>query len=406
MLAFGTGVSSGSEPVEVMPAEFVDVVANVVVVALAAGLFDDEAEEEKAVVAVLELAAGLEAERTGAEELDVVLEGAQFEAVRVELGTEEVPGASGVGEQILDGDLCGDVLVRIVGEEFAERIVERELALLCELKNGDGGEHLVHGADAETGIEGVGGLVLAVGETVGLGKDWLALAGEENIAGEGSGGRVFLEFCLEGGDQLGLAEVGRGIRRARNGADSQRGNGVRLGGIDLEGQAGELVGVAFLHEGDELCRRGGVLNLAQIEAAGAVAEVHVLVDILCAGWEVLLEEGEKSVAVAVIEGVEPSGALMGGRSVGQRGLGQATGAEGENEQEKANASHGRHNTSIFVDWFAFSAISWDWMCSEPTGSWCGAGKGNMLIDNAMSEQIKIQLPDGSVREVRARYDSV
>src|SRR5580658_9302926 len=32
--------------------------------------------------------------------------------------------------------------------------------------------------------------------------------------------------------------------------------------------------------------------------------------------------------------------------------------------------------------------------------WCGGGKGNMLVANDMSEQmIKIQLPDGSVREV-------
>ncbi len=34
------------------------------------------------------------------------------------------------------------------------------------------------------------------------------------------------------------------------------------------------------------------------------------------------------------------------------------------------------------------------------GEWCSRGKGNMLIDHDMSEQmIKIQLPDGSVREV-------
>ena len=33
-------------------------------------------------------------------------------------------------------------------------------------------------------------------------------------------------------------------------------------------------------------------------------------------------------------------------------------------------------------------------------SWCGRGKGNMLVADDMSEQtIKIQLPDGSVREV-------
>jgi threonyl-tRNA synthetase len=31
--------------------------------------------------------------------------------------------------------------------------------------------------------------------------------------------------------------------------------------------------------------------------------------------------------------------------------------------------------------------------------WCGGGKANMLVDTDMSEQIKIQLPDGSMREV-------
>jgi len=32
--------------------------------------------------------------------------------------------------------------------------------------------------------------------------------------------------------------------------------------------------------------------------------------------------------------------------------------------------------------------------------WCAEGKGNMLVPDAMNEQIiKVQLPDGSVREV-------
>src|ERR1700749_751353 len=31
--------------------------------------------------------------------------------------------------------------------------------------------------------------------------------------------------------------------------------------------------------------------------------------------------------------------------------------------------------------------------------WCSGGKGNMLVEDPMSEQIKIQLPDGAVREV-------
>ena len=55
-------------------------------------------------------------------ELDVVLRGAEFQAVGVELGAEEVSGASGVGQQVMDGDLGGEVFVGIVGEIFDQRI--------------------------------------------------------------------------------------------------------------------------------------------------------------------------------------------------------------------------------------------------------------------------------------------
>jgi hypothetical protein len=82
-----------------------DVLADVVVIALAGNFFDDDAEEQEAIVAVVPLRAGLEFERAALVEVDVVLEGAEVEAVLVEFRPEDIAGASGVGEEVVDGDL-------------------------------------------------------------------------------------------------------------------------------------------------------------------------------------------------------------------------------------------------------------------------------------------------------------
>src|SRR5271165_2863901 len=124
-LVFGLGAGGGH------PSRLVDVVADVIVIALAAHFFDHYSEQNEAVVAVLPAAAGgREAESAVAVELYIILQCAQLLAVRVKVWTEYVAGAAGVRQQVMDRYLRGDVLVGIVGEILPQRIVESKLACL------------------------------------------------------------------------------------------------------------------------------------------------------------------------------------------------------------------------------------------------------------------------------------
>lgn len=55
-------------------------------------------------------------------EMRLAAGGSRFEAMGVELWTEEVSRAAGVGQELLDGHFCGDLFIWIVGEVFAHRI--------------------------------------------------------------------------------------------------------------------------------------------------------------------------------------------------------------------------------------------------------------------------------------------
>jgi len=90
--------------------------AHVVVVALAAHLLDHASEQDEAVVAVRPAAARLELQSLLAVQLDVVGEGSKLRAMGVEVGAEDVTGAAGVSQKLMDGDLGGDLTVRVVGE--------------------------------------------------------------------------------------------------------------------------------------------------------------------------------------------------------------------------------------------------------------------------------------------------
>jgi hypothetical protein len=57
--------------------------------------------------------------------------------VGVEGGTEDVAGAAGVCQELMDGDLGGDVPVGIVGEVCAEGSGELDLAGLDQLEDRD-----------------------------------------------------------------------------------------------------------------------------------------------------------------------------------------------------------------------------------------------------------------------------
>ncbi len=94
-------------------------VANILVVVLAACLFDNQTEQQETVIAVFPAAAGIEGETSLPIELDVVLERAQFKSVLIELWAEEIAGAAGVSEKLVNGYFGGQVFVGIVREIFA-----------------------------------------------------------------------------------------------------------------------------------------------------------------------------------------------------------------------------------------------------------------------------------------------
>src|SRR5579863_7973488 len=126
--------------------------ANVIVVILAADFLNDYAEQQKTVVAVFPLAARVEGQAACAVEFDVILQSLKFETMLIEFRAEEIAGATGVGEQMVDGNFCGDVFIRIVGKNFAQGGGELEFSGLHQLQRRNGGEHFVHGADAEASV--------------------------------------------------------------------------------------------------------------------------------------------------------------------------------------------------------------------------------------------------------------
>ena len=80
-----------------------------------------------------------------------------------------------MGKEMVDCDFGSDILIGIICEIFSERIGELDFAGLHEPKNGDGGEHFVHRADAKTSVEFIGNFLFAIGQTVGGGEDRLAV---------------------------------------------------------------------------------------------------------------------------------------------------------------------------------------------------------------------------------------
>ena len=109
---------------------------------------------------------------------------AQRQAVLFEFGTEDVAGASAVGEQVPHGDLRGQVLVRVVGQVRADGVIQRQQAGLDQLQRRHGGEHLVHRADAELGVGRVRRAALSVGKAPGVLEQDFTVAGHEHGAGE------------------------------------------------------------------------------------------------------------------------------------------------------------------------------------------------------------------------------
>src|SRR5437016_13579509 len=135
-------------------------IANIIVIAPATDLLDDHSQQQKTVIAVSPPAPGREFEAALPVKRYVVLKRAQLFAMRVELRTEEVSGAACMRKQVMDCHLGNELFIRIIGNILYQRIGQLDLAGLNELKNRNGGEHLVHRSDTKARVQFVGNLLL------------------------------------------------------------------------------------------------------------------------------------------------------------------------------------------------------------------------------------------------------
>ena len=143
------------------------------------------------------------------------------------------PAAAGVGEEIVDGDVGDPLLVGRLAVLDAEDgggaedfVGEVELALLDEGEDGDGGDGLGDGGDAEEGV------LLGLGEVLAVGHAYGFVVGELAVAGDGDGGGGDGELAAEGSGEaahfaallaVGAAELGLGFEAGK--ADGGGGGG-------------------------------------------------------------------------------------------------------------------------------------------------------------------------------------
>ena len=164
----------------------VDVLAYVVLIRLAAGELDEAAEEDEAVVGILHAAAGGEADGSIAVKLDVIGECANVEAVGGVLGGEDVACSAGMAEQLAYGHASGEVVIGVVGPVRSDGFVEeRACPAGTSWRIASGGKHLIHGAEAELGVDAVGNLLRGVGEPPCLFEDDIVFVREEAGTGKG-----------------------------------------------------------------------------------------------------------------------------------------------------------------------------------------------------------------------------
>ena len=95
---------------------------------------------------------------------------------------------------------------------------------------------------------------------------------------------------------------------------------MRRGGIDLQGKASEVLGIALLDDANQPIGCG-LFDLLELETAGHAPEFHLIVD---AGFRIVfLEELLDLIALTAVEDLEPMRELTaGGRVRSLRSLGR------------------------------------------------------------------------------------
>src|SRR5258706_8823434 len=117
IFVFGLG-TSGSHP-----RRHIDLLANVVIVALPANSFDQYAQKHKPIVTVDKASAWLERHVPLPVQIHVVLKRAKFFAMGIVLRAENVTSPSNLHEEMLDLDLGRKLCIRIVQYVFPDGVI-------------------------------------------------------------------------------------------------------------------------------------------------------------------------------------------------------------------------------------------------------------------------------------------
>jgi hypothetical protein len=167
---------------------------------------------------------------------------------------------------VSDGDLLSGVRVRVVGEYFAEGIVERQFAFLDELPDGDLGEELIDGPEVELGIHPVGDAEILIGQTEGFLIKHPAFSGYEHGAGELVGLGLFGQVDLQGVQDLGLGQLGEiGVRGRLGVLDADAEKFMLSLGLELETKLEPVSFLGLSQDPSDVIP--GFLYLPQIQTA-------------------------------------------------------------------------------------------------------------------------------------------
>src|SRR5262249_37261673 len=177
----------------------------------------------------------------------------------VELRPEEIAYARLHIEQVIDRNLLSRLFVRVIGQVFADRVIEREPALLAQLEHCDLGEEFVDPPEVEFRVDAVGDVVRLAGQTHGALKDRLVVFGDHHDAGENVVRAALINHRVQALNQAGLAELflaglGRGAARPtlgarrRGRANSNALDFVRRMRPDLYGEAHPPLSLLHLSE--------------------------------------------------------------------------------------------------------------------------------------------------------------
>src|SRR4030095_2379000 len=77
-----------------------------------------------------------------------------------------------------------DRLVRIIRQVLANRITEREFALLSKLRYGNAGKGLVYGTQIELRLHIVGSVSTLVRQAISFFEDWLTALSDQSSSGK------------------------------------------------------------------------------------------------------------------------------------------------------------------------------------------------------------------------------